>query len=305
MIFATMSKLLFAMIVGAYLRKADIINADTSKRLSSAIIDVTCPCLIISSVGAASEGGSGDIVLLLVTGAVTYAAAPFVAAVIVKFLHVEKDCVGVYRNMLMFPNNSFMGYPVVEALFGSWAVFYTTVFHMGYNVLFYSYGIFLMEKDAGVASKFEAKRLVNTGMIATVISLVICFANLQLPEFLMDSLGFVGGITTPLSMVIIGSNMAAYSLKDMLKEKKIYWIAGIRLLVIPALCAAAMSLVTSKTELISIAALTMGMPVGAMVAMGSGKLGRQGEVASISVVVTTLCSVVTIPIVAAVLEMVL
>ena len=57
-------------------------------------------------------------------------------------------CRGVYQCMVMLANTAFMGYPVVQALYGESAIFYTTIFNFGYNILFYTYGSFLMDKDA-------------------------------------------------------------------------------------------------------------------------------------------------------------
>ena len=213
----TMCKLFFAMAVGFYLNKRDILNPEINKKLSSLIVDVTCPFLIISSASSVGSGDAKDVLLLLITGAAVYILLPFIAMLVVKILRVPKDSRGVYQCMVMFSNNSFMGYPVVEALFGGFAIFYTTIFHMGFNFLFFTYGIFIMAKDAGTVSKFNPKRLINTGVIASIIALIIYFAGIQVPEIILSPLSFVGNITTPLSMLVIGSNMASYKLSDVFK----------------------------------------------------------------------------------------
>lgn len=301
----TMCKLFFAMAVGFYLNKRDILNPEINKKLSSLIVDVTCPFLIISSASSVSSGDAKDVLLLLITGAAVYILLPFIAMLVVKILRVPKDSRGVYQCMVMFSNNSFMGYPVVEALFGGFAIFYTTIFHMGFNFLFFTYGTFIMAKDAGAVSKFNPKRLINTGVIASIIALIIYFAGIQVPEIILSPLSFVGNITTPLSMLVIGSNMASYKLSDVFKEKKIYAMVIVRLVILPLLAGFGMSLVTDNATLISIVVMTVGMPVGALVAMGSSAFEKQGKIASIGVVVTTLFSMVTIPLTAVLLNLIL
>lgn len=103
-------------------------------------------------------------------------------------------------------------------------------------------------------------------------------------------------------MLIIGSNMANYPLHDIFSEKKVYVMAALRLLVIPVLAALFMSFLTDDPLLICMTSMTLGMPVGSMVAMASSKYEKQGRIGSISVVMTTICSMVTIPILATIFK---
>lgn len=296
----TMCKLLAAMAVGFFMTRKQILNADTNKRLSSLIIKVTCPLLIVSSAGTVGAGSEADVLLLLLAGAVTYLVLPLLSVLLVKPLRVDKDCEGTYRCMLMLSNCTLMGYPVVEAIFGSHAIFYTSIFHFGFNILFFAYGTFLIDRDAGVASKFEPRRLLNSGLIAGVLALAIYFFKLDLPELISVPMSFLGGITTPLSMIVIGGSIAGSSIKDF-GDRRLYLVTVFRLLVVPALAFLAMRLVTDNSELIGIVTITMGMPIAALVAMGSSAYEKQGRTASVAVVFTTLCSMVTIPIMIALL----
>ena len=140
----TMAKLLFAMVLGFFLNKKNILDEYVSKKISALIINVTCPLLILTSVTSLEGTSSGDIWLLLIAGAVTYLILPFLSLLIAKIVRAPKDCMGVYRSMIMFSNSSFMGYPVVEALYGPFAIFYSTIFHFGFNILFFSYGTFVI-----------------------------------------------------------------------------------------------------------------------------------------------------------------
>lgn len=299
----TMSKLLFAMAVGFFLRKSNIFDRHVSEKLSKMIVTVTCPILILSSASSVEGGSSGDVIFLLVAGAAVYVVMTLLSLLICKVMRVPHDCQGTYRCMYIFANCSFMGYPVVEALYGSYAIFYTTIFHFGFNILFFSYGIYLISKDAGAVSSFEPKRLINTGTVAGVLALVIYFTGFQMPEIIGSPLSFVGNITTPLSMVVIGSNMAGYKLGEVFKEKKTYLTAVIRLVIIPLVIFLVMRLFTSNAELLGIMTVTMGMPVASLVAMASSGYEKQGKIASLSVVVTTILSMATIPIMVVLLKM--
>ena len=302
-IVVTMTKLLFTMAVGFYLNKKNILEQETSKKMSAMVVNFTAPLLIISSASQVAGDNQSVILLMLFSGLFLYFLFPVISLAAAKLVHAPSDCRGVYQCMVMLANTAFMGYPVVQALYGESAIFYTTIFNFGYNILFYTYGSFLMDKDAGQASKFEPRRLLSAGFLAGMVALIIPFSGITLPDMILQPCSFIGNITTPMSMLIVGSNMANYPLRDIFSEKRIYVMAFIRLLVMPVLTAAYMSLLTDDPLLICMTAMTIGMPVGSMVAMASSKYEKQGRIGSISVVMTTICSMATIPILAVIFKL--
>jgi len=298
-----MFKLLFAMGVGLYLNKKEILTPDVNKKLSAFIIDVSVPLLVISSAGNVSSGSQGDVLLMLFGGAGLYCALPIISWLAATLVRAPKGTKGVYQCMLMLANTAFMGYPVIQALYGDASIFYTTIFNFGYNVLFYTYASFLIDKDAGAASKFEPRRLLSAGLIAGVLAIVIYFAGIQLPAIILEPASFIGNVTTPLSMLIIGSNMASYSIRDIFGERRVYIMTVLRLLVIPVLTALYLSFLTDNGLLICMAAMTVGMPVGSMVAMAGSKYENTARISNIRVVMSTLCSMITIPILAVIFRL--
>ena len=302
-IVVTMTKLLFTMAVGFYLNKKNILDQETSKKMSAMVVNFTAPLLIISSASQVAGDNQSVILLMLFSGLFLYFLFPVISLAAAKLVHAPSDCRGVYQCMVMLANTAFMGYPVVQALYGESAIFYTTIFNFGYNIMFYTYGSFLMDKDAGQASKFEPRRLLSAGFLAGMVALIIPFSGITLPDMILQPCSFIGNITTPMSMLIVGSNMANYPIRDIFSEKRIYVMAFIRLLVMPVLTAAYMSLLTDDPLLICMTAMTIGMPVGSMVAMASSKYEKQGRIGSISVVMTTICSMATIPILAVIFKL--
>ncbi len=264
-IVVTMAKLLFTMAVGFYLNRKNILDQETSKKMSAMVVNFSM--------------------------------------VVARLVHAPSDCRGVYQCMVMLANTAFIGYPVVQALYGESAIFYTTIFNFGYNVLFYTYASFLLDRDAGQASRFEPKRLLSAGLLAGIAALIIPFSGISLPDIILQPCSFIGSITTPMSMLIVGSNMANYPIHDIFSEKKIYIMAFIRLLVMPILTAVYMSFLTKDPLLICMTSMTIGMPVGSMVAMASSKYEKQGRIGSISVVMTTICSMATIPVLAVIFKL--
>lgn len=303
-IVTTMCKLLFAMVLGFFLCKKGILNKDINKNISTLIVQVTCPCLIISSVSSVSFDNPQLVWKILIAGTAVYIIMPFLAKLITKIMRVPAHLRGTYMCMFVFANSMFMGYPVVQALYGDMAIFYCTIFNMPFNILYFSVALNLFKKDAAIESgtyqreKINPKKFINIGIIASICALVIYFARLPIPALAYDCFGFVGNITTPLSMVIIGSSLATVSLKEIKTEKGIWPMLPIRLAVIPFLVWCFMHLFTNDPMVIGICTVSAGMPVASLVAMGSVQYERQGKCASIGVAVSTIFSMISIPIMA-------
>lgn len=210
--------------------------------------------------------------------------------------------------MVMFSNNAFMGYPVVSALFGNSAIFYATIFNMLFNLMVFSLGMYLIRKDAGVDGYMEEapvrpkerirviRQVLNNGVIASAVALIIYFGGIQLPAVITETCSFIGNICMPLSMMVIGSSIANYPLKDIFSEKKVYLITIVRLVVMPLLAYFFLQLFIEDAQLVKIATITVGMPIASVVAMASTPYKEQGKAASIAVVFTTLCSLISIPV---------
>lgn len=306
-IVTTMCKLLFAMVIGFYLFKKNILTREVNAKLSSFIVQITCPCIILNSISTVSHDDPGMILKLFLAGVVMYAVFPLLARVFTKIMRIPAHLRGTYMCMFIFSNNSFMGYPVVQALYGDSAIFYITIFNMPFNILFFSLALHYFKKDAAIESgtytkeKLNPRDFINNGIIASVAALIIYFANIPMPEIFYSCVGFVGNITTPLSMIIIGASMAAASFKEIKTEKGIWAMLPIRLGLLPLIVWLFMHLVTKDPALINICTIGAGMPVASLVAMGSAPYPRQNKAASIGVAVSTLCSLVTIPVMAVLL----
>ena len=122
-IVTTMCKLLIAMLIGFYLFKKNILTKEVNAKLSSMIVQITCPCIILNSLSTVSHDDTGMVLKLFLAGVVMYVIFPILAWIITKIMRVPAHLRGTYMCMLIFSNNSFMGYPVVQALYGDSAIF--------------------------------------------------------------------------------------------------------------------------------------------------------------------------------------
>lgn len=297
----TMAKLLTAMLIGLYLGKKGILDHHTKNKMSELVLMFTSPALCIASVTTIKERNDSLVMSLLLIGVVMYLLLPVLGYFIAKILRVNKDLTGTYTCMIIFSNTAFMGYPVVQALFGDEAIFYTLILHMPFNILFYSLALYLFAKDGGGKSKFEWRKLINTGLISGILALVLYFSKWDMPDLIAEPLKFVGNTTMPLSMIIIGASLSVFSLKEVFGQPRLYLMSAIRLFGMPVLTFLFLTLMTDNRMIIQVGTIISGMPIASMVAMGSAEYEKQGRHAALAVALTTIFSMITIPIVAMIL----
>lgn len=198
--------LFFLMGIGFIAFKCNIITSETKGRLSSIVVNIANPALILTSV----TGGSINIkkmefLYTLGISLIIFFILILLAAIIPRFIGIEKQIRGVYSAMLIFSNISFMGFPIISEVYGSEALLYASVFLLPYNILIYTYGIKLMnKKDENREEKkqdIQWRRILNNGVIACIISIFIFLTNLQLPYVVNKTMDLLGNLTAPLSMM--------------------------------------------------------------------------------------------------------
>lgn len=298
----TMCKLMLALGVGFYMYKSGVFTKEINAKLSTLIARITNPALLIYSVSTVAGADVKAVLRLFIGGCIFYAALIVFSFIYVRLFRVRAGMRGTYMCMLIFANFGFMGYPVVSSLFGTSAIFYSAIFNMPFNFIIYTLGDYLIRRDAAVesgtldASAFSLKKFFTPGVVASVAALIIFFAEIRLPAEFYTCVGFIGDITIPLSMIIIGSSLAAASFADIKGEKSLIPLLLARFIIIPLLLWAYMPLVTDDKTIIAIAVLSIAMPVGTLTSMLCAPYPTQGRVSSLCVVASTLLSIITIPI---------
>ncbi len=299
MILATIGKLTLAMAVGYYLYKKEIFTVEINQKLSHFILNMTMPLLIITSLNGTTIENRGQIFFYIIVGLAFYGAMPFVGKLMNRVTGVPKKERPVYEAFYIFSNNLFMGYPVCASLYGAGCIFFVSMFNLAYNLIYFTYGNYLFEgKDGQKKSAAEvAKATINPGLVSSLAAVILFLADIKLPGGFVEVCEFVGNITSPLSMVVIGSVIASYSVFDLLKYSwRIYLISAFRLLMMPVLTYFVMTALGFSGQMLGVAVISMGMPVGTMVSMGCVKAQKNEELGAAGVVVTTILSLLTTPV---------
>ena len=298
-VFQTMLKLFLLLILGFVLFKCHIFDEYTNKKISALIVNVASPMLIISSI-AGVEGSNKSIVFLMIgAGILMYIGFIILGKIINRIFPFPKKDWPVYECMVVFANTGFMGYPVLFDVFGQEAVFYASLIHMAFNFFVYTYAIMCLTKGDDSEFKLNFKQLLTPGIILIFVGIFIYLFDIQLPSVLMDTINSVGSLTAPLSMMMIGSSLAVYPIKDSFTDWRSYVFAFVRLMIVPFVTMIMCRLLHIDAYYANITIITNAMPVGSMVLMLATQYNANVKIVTRNIVVSTLLSVITIPIVVA------
>ena len=298
-VFQTMLKLFLLLVLGFVLFKCHIFDEYTNKKISALIVNVASPMLIISSI-AGVEGNDKSIVFLMIgAGILMYIGFIILGKIINRIFPFPKKDWPVYECMVVFANTGFMGYPVLLDVFGQEAVFYASLIHMAFNFFVYTYAIMCLTKGDDNEFKLNFKQLLTPGIVLIFIGILIYLFDIQLPSVLMDTINSVGSLTAPLSMMMIGSSLAVYPIKDSFTDWRSYVFAFVRLMIVPFVTMIMCRLLHIDAYYANITIITNAMPVGSMVLMLATQYNANVKIVTRNIVVSTLLSVITIPIVVA------
>ena len=294
--------LFLIMLVGFIAYKKDYINDNASKKLSSIVVNIANPALILSSILSMDHTVTGkDLMTTVVIAAALFAGLLLISIFIPALFRVDRQSYGAYRVMTVFSNIGFMGFPIISSVFGSSALLYATLFLIPYNVLIYTYGIHTMKANKeGEKEKLNLGQIFNIGVIACVLAIILFACQVKLPDFLASGITMLSNLTAPLSMMVIGASMAVIDFKNLLSDYKLLLFSLFKLLLLPILGTLLVKQFVSNEVICGVTMVMLATPVGSMTAMLAQEYDGDYELASKGVMLTTLLSVVTIPIVSAI-----
>ena len=208
---------------------------------------------------------------------------------------------------MTFANFGYMADPIVLAMFGDEALAYYKLFSLPASIMVYTWGISVLTPD-GVGRGGFFKKIMNAPTIAMLLGIAAGLTGLgtHLPTFVSSSLNSLKDCMGPMAMILAGVTVANYNLKSMLKNKKVYVVSALRLIVIPAVLIGAVFGVKELINLIfsvnmnnMVVYLTFffaAMPLGLNTVVFPEAYGGNPETgAGMALISHTLC-VLTIPI---------
>ena len=286
--------LFIIMAVGFYAKKKKYLNNAVDTGMSELLINITLPFMIVTSFNIKYEAAMiSNAQKILLYSFIIHIGIIFISKVL--FFKLPKNKQQVFRFITIFSNVGFMGYPVLESIYGGVGVFYAAIFNIPFNLLVWTVGVMLYtgEKDF----KSIRKAMANPALIAVFIGLVLFVFSIRLPLPIETSLKLVGSTTTPLSMLVVGSMLAEMKIQDIFSDFSIYYATLVRLLIVPMIVYVVLKLIKADEMLLNICVILQAMPAAVSAAIIAEKYGGDSLLASKCIFITTIVSGITIPIV--------
>lgn len=286
-LFLVLLELFCFLFLGYLLAATRQLDQATNQKLSGLVANVLTPALILASVSAKDPAADGNIVAeALLAGCLLYAFYFILNAIVFRQGHP------VEKMMIMFANTSFIGFPILRALYGDFAVFLFSIIHLPFNALIYTYGVSLIAKKK---EKVSLRQLVSPGLISSLMAIVLFLSGMELPELVTDFLHTLGNASIPLSMIVIGVSLYFVSLQDLFKDKELWLITAFKLVGLPLITALIMPFLPFEEMIRQLLLISTVLPSGSMVVILANQYHSQITKASLGVFLTTLLSLITIP----------
>lgn len=300
MVIAFQAVVMFILLgAGYFLYKLKFLDDDSTRRLSDIVITVICPIVIFNAYQTdfrpeLAKGLLYAMILAFFCQTVLVTVAKLVVRKTREDFRVERFAAG-------YSNCAFMGIPLVNAAFGAEGVFYLTSFITAFNVFMWTHGVILMSGKKQ-SPKTLVKILASPAIIAIVLGLVFFFTGIRMPEIIKQPLDYLGSMNTPLAMIVSGATIAKAGLLAGVKDLRVYRFQAFKLLITPLL----LSLIVVPTELLGVSPLVVNTvliaaasPTASATIMFAYKFGGNEKYASAHFALSTIMSMLTIPIVMA------
>lgn len=289
--------MLFTMVILGYTAcKLGYMGDKFDKKLSSIVVDITCPLLVLSSVMGDEMPDRSLILPLVGVGFLTYIILLVFGFLVPRFISKNHDDQGMIGFSLMFANVGFIGYPIVASIFGPKAVFYAALLNVPNTFFIFTAGVMLVKGEYSIR-QFNPKVLLSPALIGAFIAALLVAFGMHTPEMIARPITMVGNITVPAALMIIGSSMARLPLREIIGSGKVYATSFLRLVIVPLSVYFLFRLCGVNTLINNINTVVIAMPVASFGTMFCMKYGRNPSLMTEATFITTLFSIITIPLI--------
>lgn len=293
--------MLFLMMIAGYcLGKAKLLPKSALASLTNLVIYLALPCMLIGAfeMEATAERVHGFLWVL--------AATVLVHLLNFAVAHVclrdpDDGRKRVLVDCAVFSNCGFMGYPLLASLMGDIGLFYGSAYNLIFTSLLWTLGLSYLQKEGPLQLR---KLFLNPGILGMALGFSVFLFQIHLPPVLESTVDYLGNIAVPLPMLIIGCQLAHADLRKLLHDRWSWAGAALRLLVLPLMALAILALLGLRGDMLMATVICAAAPPAAIVAMLAENCGRDPVLASGVVSFHTLLSVITMPVVVSIAQIV-
>jgi predicted permease len=284
-------------LVGVYGSKRKIITPTINKGLIDILIQIALPFMILSSfIYTYDDTIKSNVLKTFYYSLAAYAITIFISYLILLPIKKGKKTILHFSNV--FVNTGYIGFPVLYSIYGTEGVVYGSIFNMFFVIFLWTYGLLLFrgKLDKKLIKVELVKTLLNPSILAVCAGIIIMIFDLRIPDLILSSIKNIGGITGPLSMIIIGVILSNTKLNRYLHDWTLYYGLTAKLIIIPVIMYVISLLLGEPSKAINTVIIMSAMPASAMTAIFAESYDKEKEYAAVIVSLSTILSFVTITI---------
>jgi malate permease and related proteins len=297
--------LAIVVLIGAIAAKAKVLNIVSKDMLSKVIFNISLPLMLFTNflkLDATPRLLANSFIVLSLSGFVILFML-FAGWVTTRIFKIKGREAAVFKAHSMFGNTIFLGFPLITALYGVEGLLYASMFQLVSNIIMWTVGVIVLTHGDGRSWKKSISRVLNPNTIATLSGLLFFILSIKLPALVLKPLSELGSANTWLSMLYIGAMLVLADVGGLLGKKSLYIISINRLIIVPSIlislfAAFAAASGSSPDKMVaSVIILEASMPCMASVVIMAKELGADDHLAVGNVFVSTIVSILTLPVV--------
>lgn len=288
-----MGILVAIMAVGFICTKLGVTGPEFTRSGSKVVMNVFLVFTILDSVTSAEmELSIADVGLDLVAYFAMVLISAVLGLVTAKLIRARSDRKGIAAFAITFANTVFVGFPVINSVYGAEGILVATLSNVPFNLLVYTLGVAMIN---GNAKEMNIKNALSAPLVATIIAVAVFMADIKLPSPVVECFEVIGGGTVPMSMLVVGASLGSISIKQALSDWRVYVVSLVRLIVAPLVTWLILGLFIHDEMLLGVVVILSACPT-AMIATALAISARRDEAyASQCVFASTVLSAGTMP----------
>lgn len=279
--------------LGACCQKFHILNDAAVKCCTNMVLYFATPCVIIKScVREFDPSMLRGFLIVAAAAAVNHVL--LIGAAHLLFRDKDEGRRRVLRFATVFSNAGYMAIPLQQAILGDEGVFYCAAYIIVFNLIVWTYGVVDMSGDI---RQLSARKLVaNPGLIGVLLGLAVFVFSIPLPPLVLNAVGHVAAMNTPLPMIIVGYYLAKTDLPAALRDGREYLCLLVRLVIMPLAALALLLLCGVRGTVLVSLMICISTPVATACTMFATRYDRDPLLSVNLVSLSTLFSIVTMPV---------
>ena len=278
--------------------KTGYMTQDAKATLSKVVVRITLPLLVINTLTKLTITPElmKNAIFIVITSFVCISVLYIIGVLIGKLFKLEKATAVVHSIMMAFGNVVFLGYPLIQALYGETGLFYAACYAFVNDALVWTFAVYQLAKYGNNSvDKLPWQKCISPPTVSFAIAIVMMIFGLKVTGVLARVFDSVGSMTTPISMLFIGATLASVDLKSILKRLAIMPAFLIKMLVVPALLTMILVHIPVDPVAKCVVAFQIAMPSQTIMAIISQEYKADTTYAAAVIFTTTLLSMATLP----------